>query len=613
MNARLTLACLACALAACPKSELGTKADRAALPVDAGAPMNPEEQRVRAEVTKLSADARSWSHAVDEKLWTHWTTGVPLDLTSLANTKTALLEPKRRAELQTAIEHGWGNPSQLERLAAFLDGEANALALTEQTDALTGLEATLTFSFEGKEVRWRELNRLLANEKSALKRKALWAASLKAAEKLDAALAARDTRRAELLAPKSLLEVDAELRDVDPEQMRRLAEGVLTLTDRAWRQTLERLNATDTRLPMASLTRADLPRLLRVPADVDLAFGKKELAQRAVTTLGAIGLYGKPGLTLDLSEAVKKNPLPLTVTPGGPADVRTSFRPLGGLRDQQLLLSELGVALALQHVSTGRFEDERLGDTSLAQASAELFASVVMEPAWLEAQGLGAPARTAVIEAASALRLFQIRRAAAAFLARVDCVEHPAPGARQRAAQIFTRALGVAHQEADMVRLRIDTDDALRSASTLRAMLSADILRARLQAHAGQSWFTAPTTGQALIELWSLGSSVPLEQRVAPLSEAIVEFMSRTNELSPAVTPDGGAPGVEWPQPKDAPFSTARPWPRRRIMLDGGAPFVPDGGPPWVARPWPHAQRISLDAGLTPSAPGLNDAGTELR
>lgn len=609
MNARLTLACLACALAACPKSELGTKADREAAPVDAGAPMDPEEQRVRAEVTTLSADARSWSHAVDEKLWAHWTTGVPLDLTPLASRKTALLEPRRRADLRTAIERGWGDPSRLERLATFLDSEANALALTEQTDALTGLEATLTFSFEGKEVRWRELNRLLANEKSAIKRKALWAASLRAAERLDLALAARDARRAELLAPKSLLEADAELRDVDPQQMRRLAEGVLTLTDRAWRQTLERLNATDTRLPIASLTRADLPRLLRVPADVDLAFGKKELAQRAVTTLGAIGLYGKPGLTLDLSEAIKKNPLPLTVTPGGPADVRTSFRPLGGLRDQQLLLSELGVALALEHVSTGRFEDERLGDTALAQASGELFASLVMEPTWLEAQGLGAPARAAVVDAAAALRLFQARRAAAAYLARVDCLEHPDVQVRQRAAQLFTRALGVAHQEADMVRLRIDTDDALRSASTLRAMLSADVLRGRLHAHAGQAWFTTPVTGPALTDLWSPGSSVPLEHRVAMLGDAITAFVTRTNELTPTGAPDGGWPIAEWAQPKEGPFSTARPWPRRRLMLDGGAPFVPDAGtsPAWVPRPWPQPKRLSLDGGVPPPS----DAGKE--
>jgi hypothetical protein len=311
------------------------------------------------------------------------------------------------------------------------------------------------------------------------------------------------------------------------------------------------------------------------PADVELAFGKKELASRAIATLGGLGLYGQKGLTLELSEAVKKNPLPLTVTPGGPADVRTSFRPLGGLRDQQLLLSEVGVALALQHVTTGRFETERLGDTALAQATGELFASLVAEPAWLEAQGVLPAAHKAIIDAWQVQRLFQVRRAAGSFLVRLTCLDPADPQAPERAAAIFTRALGVTHTTADMVRLRLDTDDALRSATTLRAMLLGEQLRVTLSSSG--PWFSTPESGKALRALWSTGSSVPAEEKLVPLGDALTAFHRRTLELTPVGQPvDGGvAPGAS-ATPKQAERPTFRAWPRARItelpVRDAGQP-----------------------------------------
>lgn len=608
---RLVTALVTFSLVACPKSESSVQTDRSA-PVDAGV-VDPARERLKAQVTSLSKETAAWSRAVDEKLWQHWTTGAAFDLTPLTASHDALLTAERRALLAEAIAQNVDDPRALEHLALFLDAERLTKETAAESQAIATLESTLTFPFAGKEVRWHDLNRLLATEQSALKRKALWTASLPAAEKLDAALMARDAKAAQVLAPRTPFQFSAELRDVDTEALRKVAEGVLTVTSEAWRLTLERLNAADTKLPVGSLTRADLPRLLRVPADVDLAFGKKELSSRAVTTLGAIGLYGQKGLTLDLSEAVKKNPLPLTVTPGGPTDVRTSFRPLGGMKDQQLLFSELGVALALQHVTVGRFEYERLGDSSLAQTSGELFATLVGEPQWLEAQALQEPARKAIIDAWQVQRLFQIRRAAAVFLVRLDCVEKSDEGSKARAAAIFTRAFGVTHTEADLVRLHLDTDDALRSATTLRAMLLAEHLRVQLNTSLGASWFTVQPAGRSLAELWSTGSAMPTEARLVSLGDALTSFWKRTVELTPVGKNEGGLTVGEWPAPKsvERPMSTSRPWPRTRIMeqpiRDAG--WTPKDWPQpktleaWVPKAWPQPKTLeSPDAGVT-SAP----------
>ncbi|MDP3505158.1 MAG: hypothetical protein Q8S33_32770 [Myxococcales bacterium] len=615
-------------LAACPRSDSSVQANLGAA-ADAGV-VDSELGRLRAQATSVSNDTRDWSRAVDAALWNHWTSGAPIDWTTLNTKRDALLTTERLSMLRRALERGADDELALEHLSVFLEAEAVSRSATAEADAVATLLSTSTFTFDGKDVRWADLNRLLATEKSALKRKALWTASLPAAEKLDAALAARDAKRAEallaaeqllfqrgdatgdarlvgLLAPKTLLAFEAEQRDVEPEAMRQVAEGVLALTSEAWRLTLERLNQADTKLPMATLTRADLPRLMRGSAEADLAFGKKELAPRAIATLGALGLYGKKGLTLDLSEAVKKNPLPLTVTPGGPADVRTSFRPLGGLRDQQLLLSELGIALALQHVTAGRFEYERLGDSALAQATGELFATLPGDAEWLEAQGVPEAARPIVIDAWQVQRLFQARRAAAAFLVRLDCIERNDAQSRSRAAAIFTRALGVLHTEADMARMRFDSDDGLRSATTIRSMLMAEHLRGELNRSAGGPWFRSAGAGKDLVELWSTGSSVPLETRVTRLGAALTSFWQRSIEVTRVGLPvDGGVVIAPFPQPKgpvEPPVWTARPWPHARIGPRGAI----DAGPPpetrWMPKPWPTGgKRIAPeDAGVSAS------------
>jgi len=206
--------------------------------------------------------------------------------------------------------------------------------------------------------------------------------------------------------------------------------------------------------------------------------------------------------------------------------------------------------------------------------------------------------RAQVIEAWKAQRLFQVRRAAASYLVRLDCVVPLDAGAKARAAAIWTRALQVAHTPADLARLRVDTDDALRSATTLRAMLLAEALRARLRSTFGEAWFREAGAGRALVELWSTGSQVPAEASVAPLSEALRAYSEHTAELTPVG------------QASDAGL-TAQPWPASaaivtsRLTVDGGwlprAWKSPKVGVerPWVPRAWPTVpERVFEDAGV---------------
>ncbi len=489
-----------------------------------------EADALRPKVALLSKDVERLGQLTDEALWSHWTQGTPLDLAAAADAGVAVT-PQALVTLRRARALGADDERALQHLERFVVGDLLARGVSDESAVVANLDASLTVSVDGKDVRWRELNRLLVNEKSALKRKALWAAGLKTAEQLDAAVAKREAKVKDVLASldvPSSLEFAAESREIDLEALAQTAELLLEWSEDAWRATLKQLSDGELKLPAEALTRADLPRLMKVPAAVDAAFPKGQLAPRAIQTLGTLGLYGRPGLTLDLADAAKKNPLPLTVVPRL-GDVRVSFRPLGGLRDQALLLSELGTALALLSSKTGRFETTRLGDPAITQLAGALLATLPAEDAWLEDMQVAAGDRPAIVRAWQAQQWLGLRRAAGTVLAKLETSTLPETEARARYVAIMARALGVKHTAEDGVRWRLDTDDFLRSATLLRTTLLAATLRSRL----GPAWWRSPESGQTLLSLWAKGTSVSAEAQAGTFAQGLAAFVPERAELLP--------------------------------------------------------------------------------
>ncbi|MEW5737864.1 MAG: hypothetical protein AB1938_03000 [Myxococcota bacterium] len=598
--------CLAGALG-CPKSvpEVVEVA-----PPDAG--VDPLLVRLDA----IEAEAGEILRAQDEALWSHWTTGANLDLSRALTGHGALFAREALLDLRAARAR---LPAADARRAAHLEhwlmGELLARELATENDAVASLEAGLTFAVDGKDVAWRELPRLLLTEKSAVRRRALWKASLAAAERLDAALARRDARAAELalkLDSPSVLELAAETRELELDELARAAEAVLNSTEEAWRLALQRQSDADVRLPLANLTRAELPRLLRVSAAADAAFPKDQLAPRAIALLGGLGIYGRPGLTLELSERAAKHPLPLTVAPTQ-TDVRVSFRPVGGLRDQASLFSELGAALALREAKTGHLATERLGDPASVQALGELFSSLVASPAWLDSVGVTGEAQKAVVDAWTTHRLFVLRRAAGVVLVRLETQGLPEAEARSRYVQLMARALALPPSADDGVRWRIDTDDFLRSATTLKAAELARLAAARLS----DDWFAKKESWQTISALWGRGTEAPLATRLGVASSSLAAADRTNGGLSPgpwgvpmrALSPDGGLRPGPWPSPATVALDAGPPGTtdsRRWFATTGASAGGPspasdagatlDGG--LRPGPWP-APSVVADAGAT--------------
>lgn len=447
-----------------------------------------EADLIAPKVDALEAEVALVVRATDQALWKHWMSGTPLDVAAATRGHDALFSKRSLATLRRARELRPLDAPRIQNLERWLCGELVARAVAAESEALANLEASVTFTVDGREFAWRDLNKFLLNEKSAVKRRALWARSHTVALRLEAAILRRDEKMKEVLAELDLpppLEFAALMRQMDLEALRRTANEVLFRTDEQWKETLRALSEAELKLPLAALSRADLPRLLRPPAPVDAQFPKPTISARARATLASLG--AERALTLELEEAPLKSPLPLTVALAG-GDVRVSFKPVGGLRDQQALLAEVGAALVLRRAEgASSFAQGRLAMTLQASETSELFASLVSEEQWLANGRL--ILLPEVVAAAKAQRLFLLRRAAGVVLSKLEThgLSDDAE-ARAKFVNITARALGLTPNLEDGTRWRLETEDFLRSAAQLLAMLAADERRASL----GDGWWLKP-------------------------------------------------------------------------------------------------------------------------
>ncbi len=480
MSPRTTAIALLIVLSGCPKS---------VPPSAGGSALSAADSQLTREVAALGIEALALVREQDEQLWAHWTQGARLDLDKPALSHSVLFDEPTLGKIRIARSKGLGDSVGLLRLESWLVGERLARATAEANASLAGLEAAATFNLDGKPIAWRDLTRLLAHEKSALKRRALWAASREVVPALAAATQQRD--QAVELALRALGTTAAAYAGISSDESAALGKKFLDDTEVQWKQTLELLSKTELGLPADKLTRAGLPRLLRPSTAADASFLKADQAAKATALLGALGLYGLSGLTLDLADSAKKNPLPLTVAPTGAEDVRVSFRPAGGARDASALLAELGRALAIHETVEPPQALARLTGPRMPDASARLFSDLASNLGWLKSQGASNDAAASTILSAQALRLFTLRRAAGNLVAQHEARGMSDEAAAQSWQTWSVRALSVEASPEDATRWPLERDPLFRGVELLRAMLGAQQLRQKLSE---QWWATSAST-----------------------------------------------------------------------------------------------------------------------
>lgn len=479
----------------------------------------------------------------EELLWKNWVEGAPLDLPATYRGKESLFSAESLRLVRSARQSASNSldARAWSHLNAYLLGEAIGRALSEEDLAIANLEGSLTFTSAGTEYAYRELPRLLANERTAAKRSTLYAAATPAAERLSASLRRREEKLRTLLPTlgydswSAYAEATALLR-LQP--LASLAEDVLALSDGAYKTLLAERAARELASAEPKPKKCDLPRLFPSPS-LDAVFPKEQVRARADATLRGLGfeLSGFKGLTLDVRELPQKNPRPLAVAVSIPNDVRVSVRPAGGVRAQGNLFHELGHALYSLHVRQERFELAKLGGSGQAEAYASLFENLLGDSAWLEDKaGLSSELQGQHLAQWRAQRLYALRRAAGRFLFQVKAASAEPAEHAELYRTIMGRALGVPLGPDDLARYRVEADDFFKTADELQGWALAGQLAKALREKYGSAWWKQRDAGKFLESLWARGSALSVEELSLQLSTSGLRAEPLLGQLG-ALTP----------------------------------------------------------------------------
>lgn len=518
------LAAALCLLAACHKA-----------PPPAPVPPLSEEQQLTQEVNALATEAALLLEEQHRLVWDFWTEGKVADIAATYSGKEVLfsLENLRRID---RLRHLTQDPRELRALTALhghFAGEFLARELAEYNDASANLEAALRLSVDGREVRYRDMERLLANEKSAAKRKALYTAATPALTRLNQTLYRKAERTEELVKQMGFESYEAfgsELRQADLERLSQLAEEVLQATQEPYKLVMERLSQRELGLPFAQITRADIPRLFR-SREVEDAFPKGESLAKAQATVAGLGidLAALPNVKVDARDLPRKNPRPLAMAVRVPSDVRLSFKPGTGVLHQGRVLHEVGHLLHVAFTQEPRFELARLGNPTVGEAYSALFEDLLEDPVWLEEHAgvLGDnDKRAQYLAASSAHKLYLIRHAAGRLLYQLELHRRVEVDPRELYRALMARAGAMPMTEDDVERYLVEQEDFYQSADSFRAWFLAGQLQGQLKARFGPAWWHAPEAGAFLKELWARGT--------APSAREVTEAIGE-NGLAPDV------------------------------------------------------------------------------
>ena len=557
MRPRVPYLLLALLLAACAGQPVTPT------PATSAASQSPEREALGAAVAELATKAEALLRSQDELVWKHWTEGVPADLAKTYVGTESWLTPESVSRVARLRELSSDERERraLDHLHAYLAGEWMAQQLADVSDAIASLEQSLTFQVAGTDRPYRNLESILAAEKSALRRKQIYEAATPAVEKVSALVERRGARAAELLPALNLdpKKWTTELREATPEQLGALADAVLTRTQEAWTAVLTRLAQRELQLPLDRIGRQDLPRLVRLPPTE--GFKRAEVVSRIRSTLGPLQLdpAALKTVTLDAGDAPRKNPRGLVLGVVVPTDVRISLKPAGGARDQRSALHEFGHAIHDAFTEERRFELAKLGNRTNAEAFAALLESLTTEPAWLEQAGLSPDASRAWIQGVSIQELFLVRRAAGKVLFNVTASK-PAADLHATYRSTMDRAYGLPGTAQDEARLTLDQEATLGAADYLRGWLLAAQLRAALVKKLGARWWENPGAGAFLKPLLAPGNALDADGLARALGDPGISPDAFVAALVPRLSGTGPEPQPSAPSgPAAAPSRAAAP------------------------------------------------------
>lgn len=484
------------------------------------APRHTEDLRV---IDSLRIETDAFLRAQSTMAYTNWVAGTPSNQDSVYSMHAGLFTREAIERVSRAREE---EPDTLQRkrlayFQRFLTFEYLGRATAPLTDHFATYEGEARMTVGRDTLLYRQLNGLIANEKSHQRRERLYVAADPVLDSLTRM--AGETQRAygrlaqELGYPSYLAMVE-NLKGFSLESLRALASQALAESDSLYFALLPGSVRELTGLEKADFRRYDIPALFR-SAGFDPFFPRTGAVSSVRNTYLSMGIdLSKEGnLTVDTTDRPAKNPRAVCFTISVPGDVRISVKPAGGVDDFAALYHEMGHAQNYAHVTEHSLEFKYLGEPTVTETYAFLSEYLLCNPAWVrQFSGMPVPRLKEYIRQMALSRLYIVRRYCAKFLFEYAFQK----GERQPDslyAALLAAALGYAEHPSDRKRYLVDMDAHFYSAGYLRAWFLEAQLNRWLSQTYGVNWYENPSAGSFLTSLWAQGDRLTAEDIVSQI------------------------------------------------------------------------------------------------
>jgi hypothetical protein len=405
-------------------------------------------------------------------------------------------------------------------IEGFLENAAKSISET-----IAARETSDTAAWDGKDVPYRALPVLVANEADADRRHDI--------EQLRTNLTAaqnslREARWDALYAEaRSLGYTDyvALCEDVGQVDLDALAKPLEAFLWDGERDYQSRLTAHLREIGVAPelAERSDIGFLFRSP-QYDAHFQQDRLIPALEATLAELGIdvERQDGVKLDVEARPQKSPRAFCAPIVIPGEVVLVINPHGGQDDFAALFHEAGHTEHFAHADASLpFALRGLGDNSVTEGFAFVTEHLVYEAGWLE-RYLDWRDAGEFVAFKRFHKLYMVRRYATKLLYELEL--HRSDNVRSKAkryADLLTSFLGVRYNAADYL---FDVDDGFYAARYLRAWAFEAQLRKRLQATFGGEWFLKRKAGDFLKHLWVKGQRLTVDGLARELGYEGLDF-----------------------------------------------------------------------------------------
>jgi len=471
----------------------------------------PQHPKDIARIDSLRTEAEQLVKAQSLMGWNSWVFGSESNQDSLYKANASLFTLQNVVLVKRA-ENGEPDSIQRKRLRYFrryLTTEYIAKAIAPLTDSTSNIEATAMVTVDGKQVPYRQISSLMANEKKQAKRAALYSAADPVLDDVNTILLQAENINQQLardLGYVSYNDMVQQLKEIDLQEFKKVCERVLSETEAQYTVLLNELVTNQLKLKSDRFYRYDTAPLFRSER-FDRYFlpdSMSVLLERTYADMG-IELKAQTNLRIDSEPREKKNPRAVCYTIDIPHDVRLSIKPHGGADDYLALFHEIGHGLHYANTEEHAFEFKYLGEPTVTETFAFLSEYLLANQAWLRLHSrMPGPVLKEFVRFQAFHRLYFIRRYSAKFLYELE-LHSGAVNPAVEYARLLSQSLGYKSVSSDEKRYLTDVDPLYYSAGYLRAWFLQSQLNAKLTDDLGFNWFEHPEAGRFLRSLWSRG------------------------------------------------------------------------------------------------------------